>query len=56
MAKQQGKHLSRPAGQDAQKVAKVRRALEKGLSVAEIVALTSASRASVKRYRQEVAG
>lgn len=52
LAKQQGKHLGRPAGRDAQKLAKVVKALEKGLSVAVIVALTGISRASVKRYRQ----
>jgi DNA invertase Pin-like site-specific DNA recombinase len=56
LAKQQGKHLGRPAGRDAEKVAKVTKALQKGLSVAEIVALTGISRASVKRYRQELAG
>ena len=51
------KHLGRPAGRDAGKLAKVAKALEKGLSVAEIVTLTGISRASVKRYRQEfVAG
>lgn len=33
----------------------VAKALEKGLSVAEIVTLTSISRASVKRYCQELA-
>lgn len=58
LAKQQGKHLGRPAGRDAEKVAKVAKvakALEKGLSVAEIVTLTGISRASVKRYRQELA-
>lgn len=51
LAKQQGKHLGRPAGRAAEKVAK---ALERGLSVAEIVTLTGISRASVKRYRQEL--
>jgi len=57
LARQQGKHLGRPAGRDAEKLAKVAKALEKGLSVAEIVTLTGISRASVKRYRQEfVAG
>jgi DNA invertase Pin-like site-specific DNA recombinase len=55
LAKQQGKHLVRPAGRDAEKVSKVAKALAKGLSVAEIVALTGISRASVKRYRQELA-
>jgi DNA invertase Pin-like site-specific DNA recombinase len=34
LAKQQGKHLGRPAGRDAEKVAKVAKALERGLSVA----------------------
>jgi DNA invertase Pin-like site-specific DNA recombinase len=54
LAKQQGKHLGRPAGRDAKKLAKVAKALERGLSVAEIVTLTGISRASVKRYRQEL--
>lgn len=54
LAKQQGKHLGRPAGRDLEKLAKVAKALEKGLSVAEIVDLTGISRASVKRYRQEL--
>lgn len=53
LARQQGKHLGRPAGRDAEKVAKVAKALEKGLSVAKIVTLTGISRASVKRYRHE---
>ncbi|RZL07739.1 MAG: recombinase family protein [Hymenobacter sp.] len=56
LAKQQGKHLGRPAGRDAEKLTKVTKALEKGLSVAEIVTLTGISRASVKRYRQELEG
>ena len=55
LAKQQGKHLGRPVGRDAEKLAKVAKALEKGLSVAEIVTLTGISRASVKRYRHELA-
>lgn len=50
LAKQPGKHLGPPAGRAAQKVAKVVKALESGLSVAEIVTLTSISRASVKLY------
>ncbi len=54
LAQQQGKHLGRPAGRDAEKLAKVPKALEKGLSVAEIVTLTGISRASVKRYRHEL--
>ena len=55
LAKQQGKHLGQPAGRDAGKLAKVAAALARDLSVAEIVTLTSISRASVKRYRQELA-
>jgi DNA invertase Pin-like site-specific DNA recombinase len=55
LAKQHGKHLGRPAGRDAEKVTKVAKAIAKGLSVAEIVTLTGISRASVKRYRQEIA-
>jgi DNA invertase Pin-like site-specific DNA recombinase len=51
LAKQQGKHLGRPAGRDAERLAK---ALANGLSVAEIVTLTGISRASIKRYRQEL--
>ena len=54
LAKQQGKHLGRPAGRDTEKLTKVAKALEKELSAAEIVALTGISRASVKRYRQEL--
>ncbi|MGI4735222.1 MAG: helix-turn-helix domain-containing protein [Janthinobacterium lividum] len=46
--------MGRPAGRDAEKLAKVAKALEKGLSVAEIVTLTGISRASVKRYWQEL--
>jgi len=42
-------------GRDAGKLAMVGKALEKGLSVAEIVTLTGISRASVKRYRNELA-
>jgi DNA invertase Pin-like site-specific DNA recombinase len=52
-AKQQGKHLGRPARRNAEKVAKVAKALERGLSVAESFTLTGSSRANVKRYRQK---
>ena len=55
LAKQQGKHSGRPTGRDARKLAKVAKALEKGLSVAEIMVLIDISRASVKCYRQELA-
>ena len=56
LAKQQDKHLGRPAGRDAEKLSKVAPALKRGLSVSEIVILIDISRASVKRYRQEIAG
>jgi DNA invertase Pin-like site-specific DNA recombinase len=55
LAKQQGKHLGRPAGRDQEKVTEVAKALAKCLSVAGIVTLTGISRASVKRYRHELA-
>jgi hypothetical protein len=55
LAKQSGKHLRCPAGREAEKGAKVAKALERGLSVAEIVTLTDISCASVKRYRQALA-
>ena len=54
LAKQQGKPLGRPAGRDAGKLAKVATALARGLSVTEIMTLTGISRASVKRYRQNL--
>jgi hypothetical protein len=49
------KQLGRLAGCDAEKLAKVAKALAKGLLVVEIITLTGMSRASVKRYRQELA-
>jgi hypothetical protein len=55
LAKQPAKHLGRPAGREAEKVAKVAKAWERGLSVAEMVTLTDSSCASVKRYRPELA-
>jgi hypothetical protein len=55
LAKQQGQHLGCPAGREAAKGAKVAKALERGLSVAEMVTLTGSSRASVKCYRPELA-
>jgi len=53
LAKKQGKHLGRPAGRDAEKLAKVAKALEKGLSVAEIVTLTGISRAIARSLRPD---
>ena len=56
LAKQQRKHQGRPAGRNPKKLAKVAKALEKGLSVAKIVTLTGINHASMKRYRQDLLG
>ena len=52
LAAAQGKHIGRPKGLDAENLAKVQKAMDKGLSVAETVELTSISLSSVKRYRK----
>jgi len=52
LAKAKGKHIGRPAGLDAEKFARVKKALERGLSVAETVSLTGISISSVKRYQK----
>ena len=52
LAASQGKHIGRPKGADAENLRKVRKALERGLSVAEIVELTNISLSTVKRYRK----
>ena len=54
LAKAKGKHIGRPAGLDTEKFAKVKKALERGLSVAETVSLTGISMSSVKRYRKQI--
>lgn len=54
LAKSKGKHIGRPAGLDMEKFAKVKKALERGLSVAEIVGQTGISMSSVKRYRKQL--
>ena len=54
LAKAKGKHLGRPMGLDVEKFAKVKKALERGLSVAETVSLTGISISSVKRYRKQI--
>jgi DNA invertase Pin-like site-specific DNA recombinase len=51
LAKQQGKHLGRSAGRDAEKLAKAAKALQKSLSVAEIATLTGIRRAIVRSSR-----
>jgi DNA invertase Pin-like site-specific DNA recombinase len=54
LAKAKGKHIGRPVGLDAEKFAKVKKAVERGLSVAETVSLTGISMSSVKRYRKQI--
>lgn len=54
LAKAKGKHIGRPVGLDAEKFAKVKKALDRGLSVAETVSLTGISTSSVKRYRKQI--
>ena len=54
LAKAKGKHIGRPMGLDPENLAKVKKALEKGLSVAETVELTGISLSSVKRYRKHL--
>ena len=54
LAKAKGKHIGRPMGLDVEKFAKVKKALERGLSVAETVSLTGISISSVKRYRKQI--
>ena len=55
LAKANGKHVGRRAGVNQENYSKVRKAVEKGLSVNEIVNLTGISLSSVKRYRKEMA-
>ncbi|GAB4018807.1 recombinase family protein [Spirosoma koreense] len=54
LAKATGKHMGRPAGVDEEKYAKVKKAVERGLSVTEILSLTDISLSSVKRYRKQI--
>ena len=54
LAVAKGKHIGRPKGLDAEKFAKVKKAVERGLSVAETVSLTGISMSSVKRYRKQI--
>lgn len=54
LAKAQGKHMGRPAGVDAEKFEKVKRAFEKGLSARDTAELTNISLSSVKRYRRSI--
>ena len=54
LAAAKGKHIGRPKGLNAEKFAKVKKAVERGLSVAETVSLTGISMSSVKRYRKQI--
>jgi DNA invertase Pin-like site-specific DNA recombinase len=54
LAKQQGKHLGRRAGADADKLAKVKACLAAGMSVHQTVSATGVSESSVKRYRRQL--
>lgn len=52
LAKAKGKHIGRPTGLNEENYQKVKKAIEKDLSVSEIVSLTGISLSSVKRYRK----
>ncbi|MVM30458.1 recombinase family protein [Spirosoma sp. HMF4905] len=52
LAAAKGKHMGRPRGVKPEPLAKVKKALERGLSVSGIVNLTGISTSSVKRYRR----
>ena len=54
LAKAKGKHIGRPSGVNQENYNKVKKALEKDLSVSEIVNLTGISISSVKRYKKEI--
>ena len=52
LAKQRGTHMGRKPGLDAAKLARVKTALEAGLSVAKVVQLTGIPESTVKRYKR----
>jgi len=52
LAKAKGKHIGRPLGINQQNYEKVKMALQKQMSVTEIVNLTGISISSVKRYKK----
>ncbi|TDB58546.1 recombinase family protein [Arundinibacter roseus] len=54
LAKAKGKHIGRPSGVNEENFQKVKKAIDRGLSVSEIVQLTGISISSVKRYRKEI--
>jgi DNA invertase Pin-like site-specific DNA recombinase len=54
LAAAKGKHIGRPKGINTENFGKVKKTLERGLSVSETVNLTSISISSVKRYRKQI--
>lgn len=54
LAKAKGKHIGRPSGLNKQNYERVKTALEKDMSVSEIVKLTGISISSVKRYKKSI--
>jgi DNA invertase Pin-like site-specific DNA recombinase len=54
LAKANGKHIGRFKGPNAENSARVKTALENGLSVSEIVKVSGTSLSSVKRYRKAI--
>lgn len=54
LAAAKGKHIGRPKGINEEQFAKVKKAMESGLSVNETVHLTGISISSVKRYRKQI--
>jgi DNA invertase Pin-like site-specific DNA recombinase len=54
LARERGKHIGRPKGVNEERYRKVKKGLQGGLSVSEIVSLTGISESSVKRYRKRL--
>jgi DNA invertase Pin-like site-specific DNA recombinase len=54
LAQAQGKHMGRRAGRDPEKLEKVRKCLEAGMSNRATAAATGVGITSVKRYRQQL--
>lgn len=54
LAAAKGKHIGRPKGINTEQFGKVKKAMERGLSVNETVNLTGISISSVKRYRKQL--
>jgi DNA invertase Pin-like site-specific DNA recombinase len=54
LAKAKGKHMGRRPGRDQDKLNKVKKCLDAGMSVQETVETTGVSLTSVKRYRRQL--